>query len=225
MVEGLKLVGEAIASQVDIDQIFVTDVSYLAIYQTLNCDKREISKKDMERISDLSTASPVLAVLKKSTPTLDIEVLRDKKFVMLDGIRDPGNLGTIIRTCDWFGIDHIVASDDSVDALNNKVLQSTMGSAFRVQVHYTDLREFLQTFAPWKSDFPVYAAVLGGQDLKSTLKKNLDKGCLVIGSESHGISEEVQRLCSHKITIAGSGRAESLNAAISAAIILHEWCG
>jgi len=223
IVEGVKLLSEAVHSGVKVTKIFTTDSSYLSMFISLECEKVEISKRDMERITAMNSASPLLAIIEHKKVSLSIDELKQKRFLMLDGLRDPGNLGTIIRSCEWFGITDIVASEDTVDVFNNKVIQSTMGSFFRVNVHYTDLRSFLQEFAPWKIDFPVYAAVLGGDSLKETLVRENTKGCVVIGSESHGISENVQSLCSHKITISGSGKAESLNAAISASIILYEW--
>lgn len=224
VLEGYKLLSEAIQSGALIKKIFTTETELLPEFQNLKCEIVTIGLKDMGRISALVSPSPVLAILEKEKHPLDFEVILSSKFVVLDSIRDPGNLGTIIRTCDWFGITDIVVSEDTVDVFNGKVIQSTMGSFFRTKVHYADLGFFFSTLKDYDPNFPVYGAVLGGGPLKKTLKRDTSKGCVVIGSESHGISQSVLDYCTDKVTISGSGNAESLNAAISASIILYEWC-
>ena len=132
----------------------------------------------------------------------------------LDEIQDPGNLGTIIRTADWFGIRNIICSQHSADMYNPKVVQSTMASLGRVNIIYTSLVDFLK-----KSPVKKYATVLNGQPLQQI--KPIQEGIIIVGNESKGISNEILSLCDKQITIERTGSAESLNAAVSAAIILY----
>ena len=171
---------------------------------------------ELERISQLSTPNLVLAlVTNQSHPGL---TTKNKITLVLDGIQDPGNLGTIIRIADWFGIGQIICSEDSADAFNPKVIQSTMGSIMRVQVGYYPLQEWLQQ----QPEINIYAASLDGTDIKQMGK--IEEGIIVIGNESKGISENIFRLSTKKITIPGTGRAESLNAAVATGIILSHLC-
>ena len=119
--------------------------------------------------------------------------IRDRLYIVLDGINDPGNLGTIIRTCDWFGIDQIICSNNSVDCFNPKVIQSSMGSLSRVNVFYMDILEFLNS-----KNIPIYGAVLNGKKLKNEI---IDDGIFVFGSESNGISEGILKKIEFKIKI------------------------
>jgi TrmH family RNA methyltransferase len=140
-------------------------------------------------------------------------LLKNKITLVLDGIQDPGNLGTIIRVTDWFGIDQIVASTDTADLYNSKVVQSTMGSITRVSVWYKDLTTWLS-----KSSVPVYGALLNGENIYYL--KPIHEGLLVIGNESRGIRENILPFIKHAITIPKKGAAESLNAAMATGIIL-----
>ncbi|RYY18244.1 MAG: RNA methyltransferase, partial [Chitinophagaceae bacterium] len=140
-------------------------------------------------------------------------------ILMLDNIQDPGNLGTIIRCADWFGIRQIVCNTGSADNFSPKVVQSTMASIARVAVYYMDLPEFLVA----NKGLPVYAAALGGKPLNQY--PVADHGILVIGNESKGISPEVMALATDRITIPRRGKAESLNAAVAAGIILSHLVG
>ena len=173
----------------------------------------EISATELERISFLQTPNQVLGIFKKpvfsqSTP------LQDSLSLMLDTIQDPGNLGTILRCADWFGVRRVICSKDSADVFNPKVVQSTMGSIARVEVSYEDLPAFLQK----NSQLPVYAAALKGTPLREL--GTIDKGIILIGNESKGISNELLELAKNKITIPRKGEAESLNAAVATGIIL-----
>ena len=171
-----------------------------------------IDNFDLQKISSLSSPTQVLGVfkkLKKITVTA-----KGKISLVLDTIQDPGNLGTIIRIADWFGIPSVICSDNCTDMYNPKVVQSTMGSLGRVQIMYTNLAEWLQ-----KNDtVHIYAATLNGKNVNEL--KGLKEGIIVIGNESKGISDEVMHLCTEKITIPKKGEAESLNAAVAAGIIL-----
>ncbi len=172
----------------------------------------ELEPHEMEKISALSTAGEVLAVFKKKIEA-PVEP-RGKISLVLDMIQDPGNLGTIIRIADWFGLQNIICSKECADMYNPKTVQSTMGSLGRMNMVYTDIASWLRTNKNIKS----YAAALNGKPLKefATLKE----GLLIIGNESKGISSEVMELCNEKITISKYGEAESLNAAVATGIIL-----
>jgi RNA methyltransferase, TrmH family len=176
-----------------------------------------ISSIELEKISGLVTPNEVLAIFRK--PVYDsIASPEGKLSLALDSIQDPGNLGTILRTADWFGIEQVFCSLDTVDVFNAKVVQSTMGSIGRVQVIYTDLPALIAEYP----GLPVYAATLDGDDLYTMERPS--NGLIVIGNESRGVSEAVLSKATHKIFIPRKGKAESLNASVAAAIILSEFC-
>ena len=211
--EGPKLVNELLNAD---------NVNPVAVYATeLFAEKHPhlknlvcIGEKELERISSQSTPNEVLGVFSK--PSFGQPALTGTISLMLDGIQDPGNLGTIIRTADWFGIRTILCSMDCADNFNAKVVQSTMGSLTRVQLVYTELLSFIQEYTlP-----PLYAATLNGKDLYQLGK--LKEGIFIIGNESKGIRKELQDAASHKITIPRKGNAESLNAAVATGIILSQ---
>jgi TrmH family RNA methyltransferase len=168
---------------------------------------------ELEKISALSTPNQVLAVFEKSKKNTNIQ-LTGRITLVLDSIQDPGNLGTIIRIADWFGIKDIVCSEGCADMYNPKVVQSTMGSLGRVNIFYTDLPGWLKENRKIKT----YSASLHGKALQSFGK--LKEGIIIIGNEAHGISDGVMQLVNEKITIPGTGAAESLNAAVATGIIL-----
>jgi TrmH family RNA methyltransferase len=173
----------------------------------------EVKDFELKKISSLTTAHIVLAVFEKRTPDLKIQTA-SKIVLALDTIQDPGNLGTIIRIADWFGITDIVCSVGCADMYNSKVVQSTMGSLGRVNVIYTDLVEWLKK----NKQSGIYSASLEGKDIR-TLGK-LKEGIIIIGNEAHGVSDEVMDIVNEKITIPRIGEAESLNAAVAAGIIV-----
>lgn len=172
---------------------------------------------ELEKISLLTTAHQVLAVFKKKQRVTTINTAK-KVTLVLDGIQDPGNFGTIIRTADWFGVDHIVCSPACADMYNPKVVQSTMGSLARVQILYTEIEDWLQQQAAVKK----YAAALNGKPVNDFTK--LQEGIIIIGNEGKGISDNIMQLANEKITIPKIGEAESLNAAVATGIILSVVC-
>ena len=184
---------------------------------TINCNLSEITEAELEKISQLTTPNQVVAVVKHFN-TIKPFAEKGKFILALDGIQDPGNMGTIIRIADWFGVQHIVCSQDSADWYNPKAVQSTMVSIGRVNVFYTSLTKWLGE----QQDARIYAAVLEGQDI--TRMQEPAGGVIVIGNESKGISEEVLRFCNVTITIPQKGKAESLNAAVATGIILSHFC-
>lgn len=173
---------------------------------------------ELKKISSLSTANQVIAIFQKSSSKIEISA-DDKLVLALDTIQDPGNLGTIIRIADWFGISDIICSAACADMYNAKVVQSSMGSLGRVNIVYTNLAEWLRK----NSEVKVYSASLEGKNVKSLGK--LTSGIVVIGNEANGVSNEVMELVNEKITIPGMGGAESLNAAVAAGIILSHVTG
>lgn len=172
-----------------------------------------VTPAEMERISFLQTPHQVLGIFRKPVFPTGLS-LRNKISLMLDTVQDPGNLGTIVRCADWFGISTVICSRESADVFNPKVVQSTMAGIARVRVLYEDLPEFLQKH----SDIPVYAATLNGTPLPKL--GAIKEGILLIGNESRGISDELLEMSQHKITIPRIGKAESLNAAVATGIIL-----
>jgi TrmH family RNA methyltransferase len=171
------------------------------------------SISEFEKVTSLNSAPKVIAVASKLD---EKEIKTDQRILVLDGIQDPGNLGTIIRTADWFGFDQVVCSENTVDLYNQKVIQASMGSIFRVNVVYRNLPDFLRNL-----NCPIYGALLQGEDLNSFNSSEIL--VLVLGSEGKGISNEVLPLISNPISIMGSGNAESLNVGIATGIFLHYW--
>ena len=209
--EGSKTVQEVLGSGFTPKVLYSTDKNVLPDHEDITT---LIGEKTLERMSGLKTPNKILAVFEIPPES----TLPSQGWVIaLDGVKDPGNMGTLIRLCDWFDIGHVVCSADTVDCYNPKVVQATMGSIARVKVHYTNLVSFLQDF-PGES----YGAVLNGSPIQDTAFPN--HGVLVLGSESHGISPEVQGSLSHQISIPqiGNSSAESLNVATATAIFLHE---
>ena len=173
----------------------------------------DVEDFELQKISALSTAHEVVAVFEKTKPVFEINT-SSKITLVLDTIQDPGNLGTIIRIADWFGIENIICSIGCADMYNAKVVQSTMGSLGRVNVIYADLVNWLKE----NDTIKIYSASLEGKDVKSFGK--LKDGILIIGNEANGVSDEVMELVNEKITIPRIGEAESLNAAVATGIIL-----
>ena len=186
------------------------------------------TQTEIEQMSSLRTPQGVIGVFKKredmGNGLLDMD---DGLWVALDGVQDPGNLGTIIRTCDWFGVHHIVCSRDTADCYNPKVVQATMGALARVSVHYIDnLGDMLQQMQ--KADYPIYGTLLDGKDMyEPTAIPTKDKGIIVMGNEGNGISPEVRELVTHPLFIpsypAEAATSESLNVSIATAIVLAEF--
>ncbi|MCP4551937.1 MAG: RNA methyltransferase [Bacteroidetes bacterium] len=225
VVEGEKIVKEIIDSKYRVSTLFALEEWINENQQSLTLADilyEKVSPKELARISSLKSPNKVLAVVKISGISAEIQF--DNLVLVLDNIQDPGNLGTIIRTADWFGIQDIVCSNDCVDLYNPKVLQSTMGSFTRVNVFYHDLIRFLKERVP--ADVVVYGSFLDGKNIyKTDLKKS---GLIIIGNESKGISEEVANVVHKRILVPaiaqnGSSNTESLNASVATGIILNEF--
>lgn len=178
-----------------------------------NIKVNEIASFELEKISHLKTPNQLLLLVDQFDHKAR-KTDNGKWSLCLDDIQDPGNMGTIIRIADWFGLENIICSETCADIYNPKVVQSTMGSIVRVNIFYTDIAAWLAA----QTDTRIYAAMLSGQSIHSV--KYQKGGVLVIGNESKGISEEIQQLVNVKITIPQIGKAESLNAAVATGILL-----
>jgi len=210
-VEGIKTVQELLISDFRAHSIFGLESDNFDISDKIF---HKVNDAQFKQISQLKNPNGVLGVF-HIPDTIKIDFT--DWVVALDDIQDPGNLGTIIRLCDWFGIKNLVCSPNTVDCYNPKVLQATMGSISRVNIVYTNLKKFLA-----ESEIPIYGAFMDGTAVnRSKLPK---KGIVILGNEGNGISDEVETLISHKITIPQHGikTAESLNVATATAILLNE---
>ena len=210
--EGIKVIKELLNSSIELENLYCTE-EFVEFY---SYNPAIISEKDLSKISNLKTPNKVLGVFKIPNQNS----YKDEGLVLvLDDIKDPGNLGTIIRLCDWFGVEQLVCSMETVDSYNAKVVQATMGSLTRVSIIYLELIPFFK-----KTSLPVYGALLDGENVyESKLPKD---AILVIGNESNGISTAIIDLITNKITIPRFGnlqQTESLNAATATAILLSEF--
>jgi len=181
----------------------------------------EVTKSELEKTSFLKTPQQVLAVFRQPEYALDIPELSNRLSLVLDGIQDPGNLGTIIRLADWYGIENIICSRDTVDVYNSKVVQATMGALARIKVHYVDLTEWLKNIG----NIPVYGTFLEGKDMyRSDITQN---GLIIMGNEGNGIRPEVEQFVSQKLYIPRYPEertsSESLNVAVATAIVCSEF--
>ena len=217
VVEGVKLVEELLAqSQFKVDGVFHTKEFDGTIPKHIHSFL--VSDSELERISGLKTPNRVLAVVKYPMD-LPIDFTKNGLILALDNVNDPGNLGTIIRTADWFGIKQIIASKATVDLFNPKVIQSSMGAVYRVNFHRTDLKAALVELK--EHSFNILGAALGGKSIYN--QQFEEKTVLVMGSESHGISSELTHLIDQTILIPQFGETESLNVAMAAGIILSHY--
>lgn len=214
MVEGRKSVEELLNSDFEVLMLIATSPYLQSTSNSVRTVEHclEINERDLKTIGLFQTNEEVIAVARMRPPVAFKTPVKGFTLI-LDDIRDPGNLGTIIRTADWYGVTSIVASMETADFYNSKVITSSMGSFTRVQMHYIDLATFLST-----ESLPVYGTFLHGEDVHKTAFG--DAGLIVIGNESKGISADVAKFISHRITIPRYGKAESLNAGVATAIVL-----
>ena len=209
VVEDLMESGTAIIKQLYAVKEWIKENKKLLVNTTVV----EITDAELERISQLTTPNKVFAIVQQFEED-SAPVIKNKITLALDGIQDPGNMGTLIRIADWFGIKQIICSKESADIYNPKVVQATMGSIARVKILYTDLELWLAD----QEDVGIYAATLQGKSI--TTMKKITEGIIVIGNESKGINAAILKLATIKITIPKKGKAESLNAAVATGIIL-----
>lgn len=211
--EGVKVVQELLHSNFELQDLFTTKQDFLTVPKN---KVHAISEAELKKISALITPNTCLAVFKIPKAK---EMVEKGLIVALDDVRDPGNLGTIIRLCDWFGIETLFCSEESVDIYNPKVVQATMGSISRVNVVYGNLETFLS-----QTKLPIFGTFMDG---KNIYQEELPKeGIIIMGNEANGISTSVEKLVSERIAIPRFGNlqvTESLNVATATAIILSEF--
>lgn len=196
--------------------------SWLKANPTISANEiAEVTQDELSRASLLKTPQQVLAIFEQPQYTLDSQVVRHSLCLALDDVQDPGNLGTIIRLADWFGIKDIICSPNTVDVYNPKVIQATMGAIARVKIHYTPLTDFIRLVG----NIPVYGTFLNGENIYGQELAN--NGLIVMGNEGNGISPEIETLVSHRLYIPnypqGQKTSESLNVAIATAIVCSEF--
>lgn len=212
VVEGEKIIKDLLSkSELNIQLIVAIEKFF-----ELNTSKTEsllAKPSELKKMSSLSSAASVIAIIPKPKKS---EINYSLRTLILDGIQDPGNFGTIIRTADWFGITQIVCSNSTVDHYNPKTIQASMGSVFHIAIHHTDLVKFLAEIKE-----PIYGALLDGKSIYDTNTSKMR--FLVCGNEGNGISTEVLSFVTNPILIPGRGSAESLNVGIACGILLSEW--
>lgn len=211
--EGVKVVQELLNSNFELQDLFTTKQDFLTVSKN---KVHAISEAELKKISALTTPNTCLAVFKIPKAK---EMIEKGLIVALDDVRDPGNLGTIIRLCDWFGIETLFCTDESVDIYNPKVVQATMGSISRVNVVYGNLESFLS-----QTKLPVFGTFMDGKNIYQ--EKLPKEGVIIMGNEANGISSSVEKLVSERIAIPRFGNlqvTESLNVATATAIILSEF--
>jgi TrmH family RNA methyltransferase len=211
--EGVKVIQELLDSNFVLEHLYVTE----SIFESLNNEfKTVITESELKKISCLSTPNNCLALF--AIPETE-KPTASGLIVALDTVRDPGNLGTIIRLCDWFGVEQLWCNEQTVDLYNPKVVQATMGSLTRVKVHYLDLEKEIQ-----KSNLPVFGTFMDGENIYQT--NLLSEGILILGNEANGISTAIEKLVTSRLAIPRFGnlqKTESLNVATATAIFLSEF--
>ncbi|MFI3280727.1 MAG: RNA methyltransferase [Rikenellaceae bacterium] len=215
--EGEKLISELRDSALNVRKIY----SLEGVFEGEGVEW--VAPREMERISQLKSANNSVALVDIPRYEMDIDELCGQLFLILDSVQNPGNLGTIIRLADWFGIENIICSPNSADCFNPKVVQATMGAILRVKVHYTPLEELLTELQQRK--VPIYGTLLEGENIYS--QSLWPNGAIIMGNEGQGISPEVQQFISHKLFIppfpADRDGSESLNVSIATAVVCSEF--
>ena len=227
VVEGIKLVKEAISEKVKINKIVVCEdciedgsIEKSLLYEIAKYDCIYVSKKVFDTITDVNTPQGILAVIDKENLSEDNITDKDDIIVILDGIQDPGNLGTILRTVDSINLKQIILSEKCADPYNPKVVRSTMGAIFRVKIIQS--KSIVNTITNIKKK--KYKAVITSLDTdKNIYSIDYDKKMIVIGNEANGVSKEVEDIADEKVIIPMIGKTESLNAAVATGIILYEY--
>lgn len=217
IVEGIKMVKEAISEKQDIALIVVLENTKID-FDISNYKSIEVTQNVFETLTDVVTPQGILAVINKHNQDFKIDYNNDY-FIALDNIQDPGNLGTIIRTCDSAGIKQIIVTKNTVNAFSSKVIRSTMGSIFRVQIIESDNLE--ETFKEFKKNgFQIVSTALDAT--KSIYDVDYNKKVVVIGNEANGVEKSIQNMSDIRVKIPMVGKAESLNAAVATSIMIYE---
>jgi TrmH family RNA methyltransferase len=217
IVEGAKSVRELLASDFEVQTVVGTTEFLSSVRPFPGVEVIEARMNELQGLGEFQTNDSAIAVAKLKAND-HFSIAGDEYALVLDDIRDPGNLGTIIRTADWFGLKKIVVSNETADFYNQKVINATMGSFTRVRLFYTDLEIYLQNVT-----VPVYGTYLDGKDIRGIeFGRN---GLILIGNESKGIGNNLEKFVTQKVTIPKGGSAESLNAAIAAGIFCYAISG
>ena len=216
LVEGDKLVRELLATTFHADTIYSVE-GWKPPSTSKNTNHQIVKEEELEKVSTHQHPDKVVAVATIPAQHNEARCLPDELYLACDGLNDPGNAGTIIRLADWFGIRHIFFSNGSVDVYNPKTVNAAKGSLFRVNCHYVSLDEWFRTHP----ELPVYGAVINGENVYHS--KLSGGGFILIGNEANGISEKVLPYIHHRVSIPSFGKAESLNAAVAAGIIISEF--
>ncbi len=221
LAEGVKIIDEIIHNKASIvKQLFCTDYFYdkfKSVIEKNSISTLLISQEDLKKISTLTTPNEALALCSYFPLLKPKKLEKGRLYFFLDKISDPGNLGTIIRLCSWFGVDSLFCSPGTADCYNPKCIQASMASFFKVNVFYIDLSDLINN----NEHIPLYAADLKGDNIYDS---NIREGIVVIGNEAHGISLDTKKLCNKTVTIPSvTANTESLNAAMAASIIASEW--
>ncbi len=211
--EGVKVIQELLQSNFELEHLYTTRNDF---EEVLPARKTIIQDADLKKISALTTPNTCLAVFKMPA---EKKIMEEGLVLALDSIRDPGNLGTILRLCDWFGVKQLVCTKETVDIYNPKVVQATMGSIARVNVNYIDLNDFVA-----RTKLRVFGTFMDGDSIyKTDLPK---EGIIIMGNEANGISQELEKMIQNRLTIPRFGdlqKTESLNVATATAILLSEF--
>lgn len=217
IVEGIKSILEFISSDYRVETVFATSNAATKLGKIPQNIKHEsVNEQEFGKITQLTNPQGALALVKlPEIVGIDYDTLRSKHSLVLDDIQDPGNMGTIIRTAEWFGFDRIICSAGTVDAYNPKVVQATMGSLARIQVIYSDIKQLMEM-----SNIPSYGAVLDGKSIYETDFGH--EGLIILGNEGNGIHSELVSIIEHPTTIPSFGQAESLNVAVAATVFCSE---
>lgn len=222
IVEGEKIVGELLKSSFEIEEIFC-----LSEWRKKNPevdDVSVISEGELKKISVMSAPNQVLALVKIFKPKLNVNDLVDSLIIGLEDVQDPGNLGTIIRTADWFGINNIICSDKCADFFNPKVIQATMGAFCRSKVFYTNLTDFIFKMKKIDSNFNIYGTFMAGENIYQ--EKLGASGLVLFGNESIGLSKNLENMVNKKLFIPDypmGNQSSSLNVAVASAIVCSEF--
>lgn len=220
LLEGEKIVLEALESDFPITELYVSEAFYTAhlIGKSLALSPQIAKPDELRKAGSLVNNSSAIA-LAEIPPNKVFSLSRARLHLVLDGVQDPGNLGTILRLADWYGITEIICSEDTVEVYNPKVVAASMGAILRIKTFYTDLSQYL---AEVPSDYPIYGALLAGDNLHQ-FRFETPYGLLIMGNESKGIRPEIQPFVRQALHIPRFGKAESLNVAMATAIFCDHW--
>jgi len=225
IIEGYKIITEALKNEQEVSMLLVKGMvaqeqrtkDLMSLAASFSIQIEVMKDKEFDALSTLETPPGVLAIVKKSTESIQA----DASYIVMDSIKDPGNLGAIIRTADWFGIRNIVVGKDSVDIYNPKVIQATMGSLFHVNIRSgEELYPFLETLK--SQHYKIIATSLEGKEMTQLPIEKKDKLAVLIGNETTGLNPELLKLSDHLYKIPGANTAESLSVSVAAGIVLYQ---